>query len=522
MGNIIKILIFILLISCTTDEDMNLMFASLGGENEIIPPIINKNITLDFKVGDGQVSTVTSSDLGYSVQSRFLFNNFNLNVFEPDILNHSGWNIDGLQTSSKGDNMPPMYFTDIGNIGGDHGYAAYGYTVVGHNKTIVDDIYSVWQLDGGTDQIILYSINGDVLYFTSTATDAVVSGLYNHVSGAINTSQLNLGGTASRPDIYPNRKLISKKLYVDEVEVSSVISAIHDVNNYVKVVEIYDIVEQESFKDYLVTLQGTGVLTRSAGGDSIYRVTNTFIMDETGIISGLMSGEALVNITTFGYQMFLQQISLQPYDTNLEWYYPKTEPITTADGTFDLTQLVSWQELTETIIFTSTYYEFPTSPPDRQLAILNTSNRVFFQGFLPVKDASIGTRVNIVNEAMTLRKDSEKYYMRGVNSDKVGGSMLIGDKYEVVSYRGVIKQSVDRTALYFVKDYETGKGYMYADWHDLPKVDTIDIPLQYQGKSYTILEKTANVILSNGILGETLAISINNTHNYGFATIEIL
>ena len=164
--------------------------------------------------------------------------------------------------------------------------------------------------------------------------------------------------------------------------------------------------------------------------------------------------------------------------------------------------------------------EFPSSPADRQLIKLNSKDGIYVQGLLPVLDAAIGTRINRT-EIGGYMTTTNKLYMGGIDSDVVGTTILTGETYEVAYYRGAIPISNDRTASYFVTDYETGKGYMYADWHDLPKVDSIPVPPKYQGRAYTVLEKTSNVTLASGTLGSSLSVSIAATHNYGFVTIEI-
>lgn len=171
--------------------------------------------------------------------------------------------------------------------------------------------------------------------------------------------------------------------------------------------------------------------------------------------------------------------------------------------------------------FTASTYEFINSPPDRVMQVLPDDGLTYVQGFLPVLDAAIGVRKDNVNLALNINNTTGKMYMRGQTADKVGASLLAGTTFEVVYYRGALNNTTDRTSSYFVTDYETGKGYMYADWHDLPKVDVIPVPPKYQGRAYTVIEKTSNVTLADGTLGSSLSISVANTHNYGFVTIEI-
>lgn len=512
------VLIAILLIGCTDniDEDMRLIISSLREKITGVTPD-PQNILFTFNSGEKVTSFSSNTYKGNTISSRIRVNVFEENIFGQNAVQHDGFVINGVQTGGHGDNMPP-FLSNLGNLGGEHGYSAISTTVVGHDKTVADDIYSVWQRDGGTEQIILYAIRTDLLNFVPIISAAIQTGIYSHVSGATNTSSIIIGSVSSR-NFFPSIKHNYKKLFIDEVEKSITADGSYTATENIRIEEQYDILERESLIAYFLTLQGTGEYVKTGNGTGIVRITHNFIIDETGFQTGKMSFEALVNNLDFDYWMALQQIDLAT--TGDFWYFPKTLPITTVDGTFDFRQKEAYRNITIDTRFTSAYWEKPTEVPDRQLWVLNSKGTVYVHGFLPVLDASFTNRINKTSEAFSLADGSNKYYMKAAYGTKVGSTLSVGTKFEVVAYRGVIPIESGRTAAYFVKDYETGKSYFYGDWHDLPKTDTIDIPLGLQGKNYTVIDKTDNITLANGTLGTTLAITIANTEVYGYLTLEI-
>lgn len=450
-------------------------------------------------------------------QKSIILSPYDNNIQYSDVVNNDGYRLGTYKIGDFNDNMPPV-FTDK-NIGGIHGWNGYRFITAAHGKTIAGDIYSVWA--NGGNEIILYNIDGDDLYFTARNLDfgTPTTGTWTHVSGATNTANITLSGSVLSRNMQPSLNHISKKVFIDGVEKVASTQEIYTCTDNARIEEVYNIVGEQAAKDYLVTQQGGGVLVDTNLGAGIIQITNNYTVDRSFMIMGKMKFEALAAIPTFGYTMFLQQVSLAT--TGDKWYIPKTEPITTGDGTFDLTNLTPYQSLSNNMVFDSTVYEFPTSPPDRQLMVLDNENAVYVHGFLPVLDAAIGTRVNNVNDSCAISAADQKFYMRGNTSDKVGTSLTLGEVFEVYSYRGVIPQVAGRTAAYFVHDYDTGKGYMYADWHTLPVTDSITIPAKYQGKAFTVVEKTSNVTMVDGTLGGSLSVPVSAAHNYGFLTIEI-
>lgn len=520
MGNIIRFLILFLIVSCTDniEDEMKIVLANIGEGGQAPPPTFPESISFSFKATNGQSSSVVATPSYDTIENEteLIYNDFRDNVFQPEIVNHDGFTVDGVKIGTQADNMPPVLMEV--NVGGNHGYLGRNCNVPSHDKDD-SDLYSLWQRDGGSEQVIIHALITDQIFVTPTVSGGFVAGTYSHVSGATHTGSINLSSSVTK-NIYPNHKNISKKVYVDDIEVSNSSDQVFSAESHVSIVEIYDVVTYDSMVTHFLAQQGTGVpLTADTmDGDSRFRLTNTFTVDETGFISGLMELEFMQNEPIFSYYIGLQQVNLSSVGD--EWYVSRTLPVTTADGTFDFREKVAFQQLTERIEFKSTEWEDANNIPDRHVAILNNSNRTYVQGFLPVLDASPSNRViNIgAREALTFRLTSEKMYMRAVHGF---GTQTAGTKYSVISYRGVFKNDASRTCGYFVKDYSTGKAYFYGDWHDLPKTDNISVPPKYQGKNFTVVTKTSNISLVDGILGPVLNIAILDTASYGSIILEI-
>lgn len=484
------------------------------------PPTPFPSIVFNYVSGENNVSSFETNYNGANITTGIVAEQWGRNMFEPNIMNHNGWNIDGSQISVKADNMPPVYLERL--LTGNHGYAGWLCNVVGHDKTVVDDIYSVWQLQGSDDtsQLILYQINGDDLWVTKRTDGSITAGIYEHISGATNTSSFTIT-TATNKQFYPSIRTNSIDIYVDDILIDKETDAQYTCKN-VKYVEEYDLIVQQDIKDYLVTFQGSGEVTKTIEGTPRVRLINTLIADYTGALSGYQSMEVLIE-TDFLNLAFIQQVNL--LQSGDEWYVPKTKAFThPLLGTVNFSDKVAYQDLSGSsdVDFGTSTWQIPTSLPDRQIAIDNTDNVYFAHGYLPVLDAEIGERINLTDIACEISASADKYYMRAQRYTKVGTPLPVGYVSEVISYRLMLPQEVDSTCSYFIQDYENNVGYYYGDWHDLPKNFTLDIPEHYIGSSYEIVEKTDNVILSNGILGTTLSIEINNTESYGFLTIKIV
>lgn len=485
---------------------------SVGGVTPPIPPDI-QSINLDFKSGIGEESTITTSYNGINIISRLLlYDERNYQI------NFGKWTIDNVDMGGVGDNIPPIYIENK-TLSGRHGYIAryYSTNMLSENT----DIYSIWQNISNSEQIIYVGkgIYGGAM-FTSRNGDSVISdGTYSHISGALNTSNITLtSGTNTL--LFPQVKFNYKKVFIDGVEISTTENGIYEGIDSVKFSESFDVVEVQSLKDWYVSNQGCGEQLKTGGGDSYCRIINDYIVDETGFINGKQRFDVIKNNLVFDRIMNLQQVNL--LSSGDEWYVPRSA-LSTVDGVpTDFNYKVPYTDKSDTSVFVADSLKFTNSHPDRMFQISNNLGLTLVNGFLPILNASIINRNNYVTNGGNIAA-WEKFYFNAVSkvASSVGGTLSTGTAFEFYSYRGVFPINPNRTSTYFIKNYNTGKGYLFADWHDLPKNDTIAIPLQYQGKPFTVVEKTSNVTISTGTLGSTLSVTIADTLNYGWLTLEI-
>ena len=207
-------------------------------------------------------------------------------------------------------------------------------------------------------------------------------------------------------------------------------------------------------------------------------------------------------------------------------YYPKMLPIDVgyAGGASDFRLGVAIDSpYTAEKVATSSYFEVPTSPPDRCVDIIRNSagfKAGSIMAYLPI-GVGIPNRNTNVSSAWYLFTTRKNYPYAIDNILNVGGSVPLGTyKQGVVASKWVnLENETDRT-FHTLFEHE-GVVYLYVDYHQ-SVIDKITVPEAYKGKRVTVVEKSTNVNVLTDIVTDSVRLScIIGTPAYGYAVLKI-
>ena len=510
-----KILLILLLVSCTPEEEMRFFISNINSP-QTQSELSYKYFDFEYNPTNDGVSYSTSIVNGVTVINKLLVNH-TFSHSATNLVSYGGATVNGTNLYVTGDNTAPIYYKGM-ILGGKHGYATSRATISGHGKTY-SDLGSVWT--DGIDEIVLFEVNGDILRFiTREAANGYVSpNIYTHVSGATNTGNIDLT-TLTNSFLLPSTGNKTITLEVDGVTEDETSTATFTSVQEVKIIESYDIFEKLSMVESLILANDSGRVAPFVWsdffGDTEVRVTTEYIFNGYGNISSTYKVEAIVQMENYVEHRHLQHENLLSDLVNDKWYLPKA----TID---DWATLKTYQDITVAEDFTTSEMEAGGLFGDVFIAIKNGVG-LYSQGFLPVKDSEPTLRRTLLSQAFGI-STGEKMYSRAVmaTGSAVPSTLTIGTSYETVGYKMALPEETGRTAHYFIPytDNGTKTVYMRADWHT-DKTDNLTIPTEFQGRTFTIVEKSNNVTVSEGTLGSTLTVVIDNSKSYGYLFIKII
>ena len=226
---------------------------------------------------------------------------------------------------------------------------------------------------------------------------------------------------------------------------------------------------------------------------------------------------ALNNVTNFQDIMFLQAIKFTAGVSGaVRYYIPKSLTFTHESVTYDFSTLrdMTGFSVSTRINMTSARCEATGQLCDRMLMMDDSVVGAF--GFLPIQSADQSVRrTNASNKAMQI-SEAAKLYMSCIDGLKT--TLTAGDYFSAVAYRNFFKRTSARTSCYAVR-HPSGT-YLYMDWHSAT-TDRVPVPTDMIGKSFAVVEKSANVnILSGTALTNTLVVQVTSAASYGYLIIK--
>lgn len=500
------------LISCTkNDEEMRLFVSSLN--NQQTTPIIS---TLGVKMTSSNVAeTYVYNDFltGQLRQSVRCFRDNLTSNRTPNVLDYAAVYLDNLKIKTGVDDAAPyrMFST---TIGANHGYYRQLVTIVGHGKQW-EDVGSIWN-DGAEDRILYGIENDDQLWLNGSnfATNHTLT----HVSGATNTGSFTTTSYLLL-QFYPVTQNHSLELYVDGV-LTPIADGDYKANTDIVFSESYDILRESSMNDWITANVGTLTGFQEFGGLPYVRVTTKARYTKFGntLETDFL---ALEDVVPFKDIMFVMGYYLDESATfpNRRQYIPKALPFNQDGVDFDFANIepTTYLPLANRVEITPDRAEATGIFCDRNLYLLDGLG--FSMGFLPILDADPSVRRQRANQKAQEISTSGKIYMSAIDDDGKD-DLLQGDYYKVISYKEFFESTTDRTAFYIVDDTQGGY-YLYADWHNLPYNDSIEIPTELIGKNITLIEKSDNVSYTGTVLGSTLDVIIDATESYGYLILKL-
>lgn len=438
------------------------------------------------------------------------FNTRNLSTSE--LFNFYEERLNEIKIRDASDDIAP-YRVFGGTIGANHGYGKSKCTVTGHTKTSAD-IGSVWT--DGTNQWVIVDVATNLIYVTARSANLHIStGTLTHVSGATDTTSFSPSAFVSE-QWYPvnkNRQLLCS---VDNQLVTDLNGTFYYYDN-VTFSESYEIMNKSSIVEWLITQVGLSPTPAQYDGTSDISVSMSYVFDKNGNCAIYQDFLVLNNITLFQDIMFTQAIKLTAgvFGT-VKYYVPKSLPLTHESVNYDfrtLRDMTGFAPSTR-INFTHDRCEATGQLCDRML-MLNDSVGVAF-GYLPTQSADPSVRrVNASNKALQI-SEAAKLYMSCIDGLKT--SLTAGDYFSVVAYRSYFKRTSARTSCYVVRN-KTGI-YLYADWHSAT-TDRLPVPSDCVGKSFTVVEKSANVSVLSTTLTNSLVVTVTSAASYGYLVIKL-
>jgi len=479
-----------------------------------VPVRVGSGVATLVLGGTGNVESYVESSLsGETIKRTFTaFPTYSVDGY-PVLFNIGDDYVNGVQVRANiGDDTPPDHLFG-GTIGGNHGYRLGRLTAAGHGKTQVDQ-GSIWTA-GGTEYLLVEVVDVNTLLLTErSGNGAPPTGTYTHVSGATNIGDITVTAQ-SFAQWYPPFKNRHIECFVDGEKISDT-SGAFSYRQSVQFIETYDILAKGEMVTWWEANGGSGNI--EPDGDPSVRITLTYEFDRDGQLTiyrdWLFLKSTLVND--------LMGIQSARASGTTHYYIPNTVAFT-HDGTAVNYSLIEAADRTSTggqvsVNFTPTEAEATGPFVDRVLSLFG-SDYVFAQGFLPVGDVAddAARRALCSARGLEIRGNTDKLYFRVV--DKGDFTAVAGEYYSAVAYRHIFPRPTERTAAYPVRT--RGADYLYIDWHNVAKVDRVQVPSDFAGRNFEIVA-SRNVTLYSEVLTGWLNVHVAATGDYGFLVLRIL
>lgn len=412
--------------------------------------------------------------------------------------------------NTSGDHAPIKLASTY--IGGDHGSSnVVKVTKVSHGKTVMD-VGSEWLDGAGNKFYIIRILDADNIWFLSEnigtgniwSFRTMAAGTITHSANATNTDSI------TSPTISNSNQLLpSIKNHTRSVTVNGNVVVTPDMmvkGSYIDIDETYDIVNPASALESIKSSVGSGVQPPLNDGNSAFTVAINYriLSDGTNIITTTFTFNQEAALDYIGF-IQSNKMNVIATLTKVKMFVPKSLSI----GGYDFNKVADFTANPAGVLdFTSEYWADANSPVDRVtqfLALADDSRQhAFSMGYIPNYGVMVN-RKDLVTNAWSFFT-SGKSYPHAVDSKVT--PITTGTIYQSKAFRkyfDVSTMPVGRVSNYFVEDGTDT--YLYVEYNGIIS-DTISIPVAYQGKTITLIEKSANVTYIDTITGATLAVEV--------------
>lgn len=409
-----------------------------------------------------------------------------------------------------------------GYIGGNHAWMqARILRLNNHGKTLAD-VGSIYKKASGIEFVILRIVDENSFWIVSRnqATDGFsysfsgVSGDLEYVSNGVNTATITGYSSSSLSSAFTTSSVSEVSILIDDNVIAK------DGNykgNNVKIIESYYVYDLPSIIENIINNRPVGgyaenPMLNSFNALKLFKHSIVYEVQENGCMIITTNFRTYNKKINYNFHGFTQAIELNSGNI----YVPKTLPYTIGSKIYNFNLIEDWNtDPTEAIHLISTYWENPTSPPDR---IVNMNTNVSLHiGYLT--DRGVGfNRKDKVNDAIFLNSTRKLYPM----GDSVSRVMHENTSLNCVVFRDFQNPANNPIGRTSITQFEIGNEYfVYLDYHN-SLLDLIEIPRKYIGCKIEIFEKVGNVELITDVVNGKIEVQSNvTTGNYGFLILKI-
>ncbi|WP_254489327.1 BppU family phage baseplate upper protein [Bacillus thuringiensis] len=490
----------------TAYELYSLNFPQLGLTSEV--EAIQQRLSSDLViVKSGDTITITSPyDGTKNITIETIRNGSNNGAFK---FNKTTIGTDSIHPNF--DDITPI--RTFSTVGANHGYTTVVVvTMENHGKT-TSDLGSKWT-DGVTTYTLLDIKGNDIVYGCPyTLTDGVVSSqrvvpiaTLTHVSGATNTTNIDISNLTARQELFPSINNISTKYILDGKGITA------DGTYYgdeLQIQESYNIMDYKSIIDFAQGNIGQSYKQDSIEGVVRLSVNYTITKGCNCLVSHNIKALKKVSLTACG---FIQSAALSLAGHTLKRYMPG---VTEKNG-YDFKTLVDMTSYASDILFYPTNFTRPNIPPNRYVDWLyNGANKKygFTMGYIIDKTNSKTSDVLAQNGGNYYwdMRSTKKSYPTAINVKTLNP----GEYKTFLAYRNYLTPT-DATIINVVEDKRDT--YVYVDYHQ--DVVGKNIPLsKHIGKNITVLD-SQNFTLLNTVV-DSDGVTFNISGGYGFAVLKL-
>jgi hypothetical protein len=474
----------------------------------IVPKLETQNLNTKplTLIKSGNNFTIQSSlDNGDSIQVNTVKNGSSNGSF-----NFNNTYINGNLIHQTTDDITPIRtFT---TVGANHGYTWNKITMISHGKTTAD-LGSRWT--DGTNTYTLLDIVGNDLklgmqYTTdvdgiSTVTNVLPSTTLTHVSGAINTANIDVTSKVSE-QMYPSVNNISVRYVLDGFELTQ------DGTYYgdeLQVQESYNVMDYKSIIDYAQANIGQSYKNDSISGVVKLSINYTFSKGCNCLISHSIKALKKVALGACG---FLQSVALGLSGHTLKRYMPNV----LAKSGIDFKNIADMTSYSTTLQFSNGDLINPSKPPNRYSDWLfdgsNNKKYGFSMGYVTDKtNSKDADRLSQVNGYYWDMRSTKKSYPTAI----LNQTLNAGDYKTFLGYRSYLTPTV-ATNVNVVKDKKDA--YVFIDYHQ--NVNGGNVKLNdFIGKTITVVDSENYTLLNDVVDADGVTFNISN--NYGYAILKL-
>lgn len=460
-----------------------------------------------------------------------------MNYMGTFLIPNTNDNADGLMTSAVtihsnlDDACPSMYNTT--HMGGNHGCSQMVVLTSNNHGKDVSDIGSSWIDAASKTFYLIRVVDINTLWFLSanTATDGtwnhtvtITTGL-THVANAQNTDAIAITSQTTG-QMEPAFKNQSKLVYLNGV--TPLISEGVYACNHLEIRETYDICDPDDCVAEIVAgipVGGYTVQPALNQGQTEISISNLFHFDRYGLrVKTKHTITKYVKNDSYLSAIQSQQLYKGAY-THQYYYIPDTVSISdTTPKAWDFASIVEFDTYpSSTLAFVAAVWADANYVPSRFIQFLGTSAQETDVGY------ALGYHMNKGNSSYLNRLANTTSAIQLSTTGKIYPRFL-DPKYG--SYIGLVSFETDTYRLYFPPKqhsanatcsymYDAGDGlYLYFDYHQFISDDILNIGIEYNGKTITVIKSHAStVVITTTVTDGTIVVSSFDT--IGWAILKL-